>query len=128
MIKAAFVDRDSSDKVEFYLPPEKITQRNSLDVEEEKVDKGLYSLKVKGVKVATLTLEDIYFYYNEKDVSSSIEQTVSFFDNRTVLQYHDGIRVYAYLIITSFDITQERRDNNKIKMAKARIELKEIND
>lgn len=126
MLKGSIVARDSNLRVDFYYPPEKLSRSHKLDFEEEKIDSGNYKLKVNGVKVSSLDLQDVYFYDNENNISSKLDDLLDLFFGQVIVQYYDGQRVNADLIITSVDIQEERRRQDKVLMAKVNITLKEV--
>jgi hypothetical protein len=117
---------NSSDMVRFYIPPNKISKRNTLDIEEEKVDDGQYRVKVKGTKVATIRFEDIFFYKQGEDVSEDLNTLEKLFNNRANIQYFEGTKATTDLIISEYDVLQERRNNNLIEIAKVSLTLKEL--
>lgn len=117
---------NSGDILTFYIPPNKISKRNSLDVEEEKVDSGQYRLKVKGTKVATIRFDDIFFYKQGQDVSNDLETLEKLFNDRTTVQYFEGSKATTDLIISEYDVLQERRTKNIIEIAKVSLTLREV--
>jgi len=117
---------NSGDQLTFYIPPNKIVKSNSLNIEEEEVENGQYRIKVKGTKVALIKFNDIYFYQDGADITSSLDTLERIFNNRTVLQYFEGNKATTDLIISDYNITQERRESDKITVAKITLTLMEL--